>query len=153
MTTGQLLFYSGVALLVLTILLAAVFSVKKPRYDPETADGGAGETGSTRKLRSGYPTDPLTIRREGRAQAQPIPGTDRLPEAPAQSSTVRLTEEVASGTAVLPEEGTTPLSADTGPEGTIPLAQEEGTVPLEIGTTALSESKATRPLDHGENRD
>ena len=72
MTTGQLVFYSGVGLLALTILLAVVFAVKKPRYDPETAGLGPG-SGSTRKLRSGYPTDPLTIRRASPRKARPSP--------------------------------------------------------------------------------
>lgn len=136
MTTGQLVFYSGVAILALSILLAVVFAVKKPQYNPEAAGRGPGEAGNTRKLRSGYPTDPLTVRREG-------------PETPAQLGTVRLTEEVASGTAVLPEERTALLPEGHAADGILPLTQEEGTVPLEAGTAVLPESKATRPLNLG----
>ena len=37
MTTGQLLFWSGAALLALTGLLAIIFAIKKPKYTPEEA--------------------------------------------------------------------------------------------------------------------
>lgn len=60
MTTGQMLFYSGVGLLVLTILLAIVFLVKKPQYIPEQVGVGPDGSNQTQKLRNGYPTDPVT---------------------------------------------------------------------------------------------
>lgn len=63
MTTGQLLFYAGIALLALTVILAVIFLIKKPVYHPENAVY-TGSTGQTQKLRNGYPTDRLTIRRE-----------------------------------------------------------------------------------------
>ena len=147
MTTGQLVFYSGVGLLALTILLAVVFAVKKPRYDPETAGLGPG-SGSTRKLRSGYPTDPLTIRREGGAAS--AAGTEHLPEDPAQPGTVRLVEEAEDGTAVLPEEETTPLPEGPSPKGTVPLAQEKEPEHLEVGTMVLSESEGSFPSSQRE---
>ena len=34
MTTGQLLFYGGAALLAMTVLLAIIFIIKKPKYTP-----------------------------------------------------------------------------------------------------------------------
>lgn len=61
MTTGQLVFYAGVGLFILTVVLAVWFWIKKPEYDPGGAaymDGAA----ATQRLRSGYPTDRLTIR-------------------------------------------------------------------------------------------
>lgn len=49
MTQGQLLFYSGVALLVLTVLLAVLFVIKRPKYNPGSTDaqpdGGRRSTG------------------------------------------------------------------------------------------------------------
>lgn len=63
MTTGQLVFSAGVALLLATIVLAVVFAVKKPQYTPETAVGKFCDN-QTAALRSGYPTDRLTQRRQ-----------------------------------------------------------------------------------------
>lgn len=60
MTTGQMVFYSGVGLLVLTILLGIFFMIKKPQYIPEHAELTPGEPHQTQKLRNGYPTDPVT---------------------------------------------------------------------------------------------
>ena len=64
MTTGQLLFYGGAALLGLTVLLAIIFIIKKPKYTPETAAYAGTDPGRTQKLINGYPTDRMTIRRE-----------------------------------------------------------------------------------------
>lgn len=55
MTQGQLLFYSGAALLVLTVLLAVIFVIRRPNYDPGSTDaqpdderrGGRGTGGGT----------------------------------------------------------------------------------------------------------
>ena len=57
MTTGQLVFYSGVGLLALTVLLGVFFLVKKPKYIPEQAVYEPGAPQQTQKLRNGYPTD------------------------------------------------------------------------------------------------
>ena len=62
-STGQILFYSGAALLVLTIILAVVFIIKKPRYVPENAVYGNETPTRTQKLRNGYPTEAMTRRR------------------------------------------------------------------------------------------
>ena len=56
MTTGQLLFYSGLGLLGMTILLAIVFAIKRPVYSPENA---VDFEEKTEPLRNGYPTDRL----------------------------------------------------------------------------------------------
>ena len=64
MTTGQLLFYGGAALLGLTVLLAIIFIIKKPKYTPESAAYAGADSGRTQSLRNGYPTDRMTIRRE-----------------------------------------------------------------------------------------
>ncbi len=105
-------------------------------------------SGSTRKLRSGYPTDPLTIRREGGAAS--AAGTEHLPEDPAQPGTVRLVEEAEDGTAVLPEEETTPLPEGPSPKGTVPLAQEKEPEHLEVGTMVFSESEGSLPSSQRE---
>lgn len=64
MTIGQLLFYGGAALLGLTVLLAVIFIIKKPKYTPETAAYVGTDPGRTQKLINGYPTDRMTIRRD-----------------------------------------------------------------------------------------
>lgn len=60
MTTGQLLFYGGAALLGLTVLLAIIFLIVKPKYTPESAAYAGPDPGRTGSLRSGYPTDRMT---------------------------------------------------------------------------------------------
>lgn len=57
MTTGQLLFYGGVALLGLTVILAIIFFIADP--------------GRTQRLRNGYPTDRVTVRRDSPRHAPP----------------------------------------------------------------------------------
>lgn len=72
MTTGQMMFYSGAGLLVLTVLLAVFFAVKKPEYIPENAAHTPAGPQQTEPLRNGYPTDPVTRRsREVPAAAAP----------------------------------------------------------------------------------
>ena len=81
-TTGQVIFYSGVGLLIFTIVLGVAFWLKKPQYIPGNAAYDQGADKNTRKLRSGYPTDHLTVRRE---PEQPImSGTAILQESTAQ---------------------------------------------------------------------
>lgn len=99
MTTGQLLFYGGAALLGLTVLLAIIFIIKKPKYTPETATYAGTDPGKTQKLINGYPTDRMTIRRESvqtvateaieqsqetelltETLIEPLSGTERLQE-------------------------------------------------------------------------
>ena len=64
MTTGQLIFYCGVGLLILTVLAAIAFAVKKPKYMPEYSVYGSAETVHTQPFRNGYPTEKETIRRD-----------------------------------------------------------------------------------------
>ncbi len=120
MSTGQLVFYSGVGLLGLTVVVLVIFLLKKPRYMPEGGIVGAPDGRKTQKLRSGYPTDALTIRRGGSRQP-PAPQTDISP----------------AGTVLLPEE------ADTSPQEIPPqqstLLLSEETVPLSGGTVKLSD--------------
>lgn len=134
MTTGQVIFYSGVGLLVFTIVLGIVFWLKKPQCIPGNAAYDQGADKNTRKLRSGYPTDHLTVRRE---PEQPImSGTAVLQESTAQLVTEQ--GDTLPDTAVLPNAefpqaqqieklgvGTVPLA-----DGTIPLVHDEDTVPL-----------------------
>ena len=114
-TTGQLFFFAGVGLLAVTAVLAIIFAVRKPKYRPEAAGDGV-----TAPLRNGYPTDPLTVRRE------------------------------TAGKGPAPAAGTLPLAEETVPlaEETIPLA--DATVPLSGVTEALPETERlgneTEPL-------
>lgn len=134
MSTGQLVFYSGVGLLVFTIVLGIAFWLKKPQYIPGNAAYDQGADKNTQKLRSGYPTDHLTVRREPK---QPImSGTAALQESTAQLETEQ--EDTLPDTAVLPNaefpqaQQTEKLGVGTVPlaDGTIPLAHDEDTVPL-----------------------
>ena len=70
MTTGQLLFYGGVALLGLTVVLAIVFLIAKPKYKPEVEANQGGDAGRTQPLLNGYPTDRMTVRRESAKTAE-----------------------------------------------------------------------------------
>lgn len=130
MTTGQVIFYSGVGLLVFTIVLGIAFWLKKPQYIPENAvyDGGAEKR--TRKLRSGYPTDRLTIRQESE---QPImSGTAVLQESTAQLGTEQ--SDTLPDTAVLPS---------------AKLSKVQQTEKLSVGTVQLA--GGTAPLTHDED--
>lgn len=138
MTTGQIVFFSGVALLVLTIILAIIFIIRKPKYIPGSAIYGEADR-NTQKLHNGYPTDRLTIRREPARSINP--DTAVLSGGTARS-TAEQTEKLM-GTAALPEseteklqEGTVPL-----PDGTAKLQQTEETAQLhpQGGTAVLSE--------------
>lgn len=141
MTTGQLIFYSGIGLLIITIILGVIFWIKKPQYIPENAAYDAIGNRRTQKLRSGYPTDRLTIHRE--PERPVLPGT-----VPLQEETVRLTveqtaqiqgTEVLNGTDTLDHPQTEKLAAETAPlpEGTVQLGQEEETLPLYTPSAAV----------------
>lgn len=77
MTTGQLLFYAGVALLGATVILAIAFLIKKPKYVPESATYSTSDN-ATISFRSGYPTDRMTIRRDSPIRATELLNTNPL---------------------------------------------------------------------------
>ena len=56
MTMGEMMFCGGVALLGLTVLLAVVFAIKKPRYRPQNLTGKAVAEPEL----NGYPTQAMT---------------------------------------------------------------------------------------------
>ena len=95
MTTGQLLFYGGAALLAVTVLLAIIFIIKKPKYTPESAAYTGADPGRTQSLRNGYPTDRMTVRREPIQQA----ATERIE----QSQGTELLTDLQPGTEKLQE--------------------------------------------------
>lgn len=137
MTAGQLMFYAGIALLVLTVLLAVIFLVKKPMYDPERAAYSPG-TSQTQKLRNGYPTARLTIRRERPESA--VPNTAAL-----EYGTEQITEMQSEGsqTAAVADDVLLERQSDGKSMGTLPLAEVEDhhepqneTVLLESATEA-----------------
>lgn len=139
MTTGQILFYSGIGLLVLTIVLAIIFAIKKPQYKPGNAAYTAAN-GSTQKLRNGYPTDPLTIRRE---PAQVVTLNTVLLSNETEKLIGTQTEQISStepiaGTEVLPEGQPQDLI-----EKTVPLQQE-------LGTAILQENFDQNSEDYGD---
>ena len=56
MTTGQLVFFSGVGLLIVTLILGIIFVVKKPTYKPENPTDSTAKT-----LYKSYPSDDFTV--------------------------------------------------------------------------------------------
>lgn len=152
MTTGEILFYAGIALLVVTVGLIVFFLIKKPKYTPEDDPYFSGDD-RTQVLHNGYPTDPLT-RRHDMGAAEPQPGTMPLESADvyaAPNGTVPL-DGINAPQATT---GTVPLEAmDTygAPNGTIPLdainvpRATTGTMPLETMNT-YGTPNGTIPLD------
>lgn len=137
MSMGQLIFYSGVGLLVLTVILGIIFWVKKPQYIPSNASYDGSSDMNTRKLRNGYPTDRLTIYQE--AGQKYIPGTTVLQESVEQIGVDR--DEPQLSTAVLPK--------------TVLLQKEKITMPAD-GTVLLTDRTVPPPnetvlLESGEN--
>lgn len=130
MTTGQLLFYAGVALLLVTVILAVIFLIKKPVYRPENV-AYAETVGQTQSLRNGYPTDRLTIRKETKSTAadtappnsETIPLNETAPNASegtellqsTEQPGARGTERLDNGTVPLMEQPTSPSAAETAP--------------------------------------
>lgn len=104
MTQGQIIFLSGFVLLIITVALAIIFSIKKPRYWPDQFDMTDNET--TPRFRNGYPTDRLTKR---------YPPAS---ETPAQSSVPEEETEHIQDSGELSEldEETEPISSSTGLE-------------------------------------
>lgn len=88
MTMGELIFACGLGLLGLTAFLAVLFLVKKPRYIPEEAVYAEQVSSETKRLRNGYPTDPLTVRRTASRKAAPAKET-------ADTATLPLPQETA----------------------------------------------------------
>lgn len=125
----------------LTIILAIIFIIRKPKYIPGNAIYGEADR-NTQKLHNGYPTDRLTIRRESACSINP----DTVVLSGGKARLAAEQTEKLMGTAVLPEfeteklqEGTAPL-----PDGTAKLRQTERTVQLHTqgGTAVLSERTA-----------
>ena len=72
MTIGQLVFYGGLALLGLTIIVAIVFLVKKLAYQPENPIYERTAAGRTQPLRNGYPAEKESIRHGGSKRTEPM---------------------------------------------------------------------------------
>ena len=127
MTTGELVFSSGVGLLLFTLVLAVIFAIKRPRYMPEELSHEQNPPGNTQKLRSGFPTEAVTRERAGKTEKIIEQGT-----IPLQQDTIPLQQDT-----IPLQQDTVPLEQDTVPleQGTVPL--EQGTVPLEQGTVPL----------------
>lgn len=63
MTTGQLIYYSGIGLAVVTVIVVILFMIFRPKYKPGAATYLGNRTRATQRLRNGYPTDKMTRRR------------------------------------------------------------------------------------------
>lgn len=147
MTAGQLMFYTGIALLVLTVLLAVIFLVKKPMYNPESVAYSSG-TRRTQKLRNGYPTAQLTIRRERPESA--APNTAAL-----ECGTERITEMHSKGSqnAAVADNVLLEWHSDGKSGETLPLAEGENhheaqNETLLLDTVTEADEKGTVLLTH-----
>jgi len=115
MTTGQIIFYSGIGMLILTVIIGVAFWIKKPQYTPESAVYHGIDGKGTQKLRNGYPTDRLTVCKEPKCppvvetislhdeterleveRAKPLPCTEILSDT--EASGIQRTEKLKVGT-------------------------------------------------------
>lgn len=153
MTQGQMMFLSGAVLLLLTIVLAIIFIIKKPRYSPEQFEGT--DNGATSRFRNGYPTDRLTKRYPlvSEAPAQSV-GVEEETEHLQESSklveeTEHLSESAEVGEATERLQGTSEFCAAEGYPRELDLAEQ--TEPLQ-GSSELSEEteRLTGTTEFGE---
>lgn len=93
MTPGSIVFFSGVGLMGLTLILGTVFFIKKPKYTPERRVYNEQAAQATHRLRNGYPTDPLTVRREPARKTVPIEESVDNVTLPLQQVTEMLDEQ------------------------------------------------------------
>ena len=110
------MFYAGVALLSVTVILAIVFLIKKPKYTPESTIYSSPDY-ATRGFRSGYPTDRMTIRRDSHSK-----GTELLEVSPVNNN-AKQTELLKKQTELLGKQ-TELLNNETEPlcgQDTLPL--------------------------------
>lgn len=139
MTTGQIIFYSGIGMLILTVILGIVFWIKRPRYTPESAADFSADGQKTQRLRNGYPTDRLTIRRE---HGQPVV-SDTAPLCEETEHLARDRTEALPNTEALEIKRTEKLTLGTEPltEATTPLEQGNFTVPIQTSNSQVSETE------------
>lgn len=146
MSTGQIVFFSGVGLLLITITLAAFFVIKRPQYSPENV--AYDDAGNTQRLRNGYPTDRLTIRKD-QQQIQPVQqaGTGTVildtETEPLYDPTERLATDVTEKLNVkMPECVVEAVSSETMPLHGVTAKIESGadTAPLQVETELLQEN-------------
>ncbi len=140
MSLGQWLFFGGLALFAVTLLMGIFFLIFRPKYRPENAAVLAPGERQTARLRNGYPTDSMTARqaqspsRQMRVEQQSVPD---MSQAQRRNTALQSLLETAPlpqnavPTAPLPQnaEPTAPLPQDAEP--TAPLPQDaEPTAPL-----------------------
>ena len=126
MTTGQIMFYGGIGLVALALLLLIVFMIKKPKYVPENAVYDASANKPVRDQHAGQHTSAAAVQgfeNGSNVSAASQPAAQETTVLPANSEeTVPLTE--------VPEETpeTVPLAQETeileGASETVPLAPE-----------------------------
>lgn len=73
------MFFGGVALLAVTVVLAIVFMIWKPVYRPESAAVQVPGDQYAQQMTGSYPVPPVTARQEGPARQVPIQ-TDQVRE-------------------------------------------------------------------------
>ena len=62
MSTGQIVFYAGIGLLCITLILLVVFLIKKPQYHPENVIYSEAEDKSKPHFRSHYISERMPAR-------------------------------------------------------------------------------------------
>ena len=112
MTTGQMMFYGGFAMLAITIVLAVVFQIKRPKL---TADALPVDSAAAQEERKAYTTALLSATKESAKRQKDENATVLLDAEPAAGAgeTVLLDAEPANaGATVLLDERTTLLSEE-----------------------------------------
>lgn len=61
MINGQLLFYGGIALSIITIVTGIIFAIKKPKYETHAGNSSSDEK-QTEQLKNAYPTEYVSVK-------------------------------------------------------------------------------------------
>ncbi len=154
MSLGQWLFFGGLALFAVTLIMGIFFLIFRPKYRPENAAVLAPGERQTTRLRNGYPTDGMTARQtqspsqQMRVENQGVPDMSQAQ----RRNTSQQMQQPVQPTSPLPQNAvpTAPLPQNAVP--TAPLPQNaEPTSPLvtpSAPTAPLPQSaEPTVPLD------
>ena len=101
MTTGTILFFGGIILLALTIILAVIFLIFPPKYRPENAAVGASGGIQTQPLKNNYSTGNPTHNNAPVEPAFPAPSGPETAFLDPSSPGTALLDPYSPGTALL----------------------------------------------------
>lgn len=151
MSLGQWLFFGGLALLAVTLLMGILFLIFRPKYRPENAAVQAPGERQTTRLRNGYPTDSMTARQNRSGSQQMRAEQQNVPDM-SQAQRWNTSQQPGQPTAPLPQNAvpTAPLPQSAVPTAPLPQSAEP-TSPLvtpSAPTAPLQQSaEPTAPLD------